>query len=361
MTISIIDSASINGLLKMAGDEGMLEDREDHGDKLLFSLNKQQLPNWHKHQILEQVILNDKVYSVRDIPFDWLRGEFLEMGLIEMSKVENENLNMVEKVSPELIEGMLLARGYDADLDRWHTILKVGIDAADEINEYERLNPGIKIDSFSNLIRGTIDKKFKNSKQYKLASKWNKAVLDAKPITNVIEELLLLSSHAKVQECYLKVPVFSQSDSLVSIPSNEPPITGEVTQIYRITTQKLGSIPVLDSLQSALLLAKQPETIALRAKITEWVKSIDNSSVDVTTKIQNEINKAASNLTKASRLKSTGFITGIISIPVSAIGIVNPFLGALGLSLTCIGVVFDRVGTSIEKSVNWIGFGSYRS
>lgn len=357
MPETILDNSSIDGLLRIAGEEGLLEDRDDHGDKLLYSLNKRPLSEWHRQQILEQVVINSKLYSAREIPFDWLKGDFLDMNLIEQAGNVVENKDEIKQVAPEIIEGMLIARGQNSNLNKWLKLLKKGVTILDEIEKYERDNPGIKVENPGDIIRGMIDDEFSKSEQYRLASRMNKVIIDTIPIRSVLEELLKLSNIASVNQYQLRVPIYRPSANLINLHSNKQ-IDGTATHIYRITSKELGFFPICTSLRDALTLKDNKTTIALREKIDAWVNSFENSSVDLTTSIQKEIQKAGDSLIKSNKMKKAGYVTGLISIPFSAIGIVNPFLGALGLTLTCLAVIFEKSGVNIERSVQWVGFGS---
>lgn len=360
MIKTILDSSSINGLLRMAGEEGLLADREDYGDRFLYGLGKRPLAEWHRQQILEQVILNDRVCHLNKVPLDWLKGDFVHMGLLEESRVEEGNTSCLDRVSPALIEGMLLARGYESDLNKWQRTLADAQLALSAVEEYEARNPRGKADGLSVLLRGAVDQRFRATEYFQLVSRRNLANQEAAPIIRVIEELISLSNYAKRTGCHLRVPLHHPSANLINIPNAEY-VGGEATQVFRVTTQQLGLFPICETLREALALAKRPETLSLRAKIAEWVSSINTSSVDVTENIQRDIKHAVTALNTARRMKSAGFLTAIVSIPISAVGIVNPFFGALGLTMTCIGVFLDQSGTSTETNLSWIGFGTTRS
>ncbi len=108
----VLDNASINGLLKMAADEGLLFDQEEKSDKMLASLRRHFfLPEWQRQQVLEQVVLNTKIQAMRNTPFDWLYGELVDVSLLQNAERKPESTEEGRQISFELIEGMLRAEG----------------------------------------------------------------------------------------------------------------------------------------------------------------------------------------------------------------------------------------------------------
>ena len=357
MPEAALDSTSIRGLLRMAGDEGLLRDREDYGDKLLFSLRRRPLPEWHKQQILEQVVLNSKIHSVGRLPLDWVEGDFLDLGLIHLAAQDSRGDYECDQFSPEILEGMLRARGYDRSFEEWLQVFREAEAVLNEVEDFKQTHPNEAFESTRILIQAMVDRDLRKSEKYDLAQKWNKANLEVGPLMSVFEEYLSLSEYAsKVTRC-MRTPVYRLSPNLVSLSPN-PHIDGEAIQIYRLATENLGVIPIMSSLTEAIELSKHPDTVAFRAQIDQWLESLQDTSVDRTSQIQKDIRKATESLTKARDRKRCGFLTGIISIPVSLAGLLNPFIGALGLSLTCIGVLLDRSAQKQVDSVRWVSFGS---
>lgn len=357
MPKTILDRASINSLLKMAGEEGLLKDRLDRGDKLLYSLTQRTLPEWHRQQILEQVILNSKLYSKEKIPFDWLEGDFLDLDLIQCFESQQTLYDEILDISPELLEGILLANGIKPDFIKFKSLFKKGLEISDKIEKYKQIHSISEFNKISIFVCGMIDSKYRNSQEYKLAEELNKINIEIGPIIRVIEEIIELSQYARDNEFQLKIPVYKQSANLINL-SDQSYNDYEAIKVFRITTQKLGVIPFCSTLRQSLKLANDPATIALRNQIENWLVSLKDGIADKSIFIQNKIQKANDRLLKSYKLKTAGFFSGIIAIPVSAVGILNPFLGALGLSLSCIAVIFERTAKKIENNVKWIGFGS---
>jgi hypothetical protein len=107
-----------------------------------------------------------------------------------------------------------------------------------------------------------------------------------------------------------------------------------------------------------LELAKDPATSAIREKINEWRASLPKGTAARTEKIQAEIQKATESLITSKRLKAAGYISGVVALPVSAVGLFNPFFGAVGLGLGCVAVMCERKAAKIHDDVRWVGFGS---
>ena len=110
MPNTVLDSSSINGLLQMAYEEGLLQDRQDFGDRFLYGLSRRPLAEWHRQQILEQIILNSQLYGINQVPLDWLEGDFLRAGLLKWGKIEGELKDEGIQIAPEIIDGMPRAK-----------------------------------------------------------------------------------------------------------------------------------------------------------------------------------------------------------------------------------------------------------
>ena len=359
MPETILDRASIEGLLKMAGEEGLLRDRKNHGDLLLAGLGQRPCSEWHRQQILEQVIINSKVHTLWDIPFDWLEGDLLALDFIECKKADSDPISEAKAVAPEIIEGMLRAEGFDKPFDEWIPLVETFGDVLKMVEAYEISHPNTRFDHLSTWVRGMVDREYRDSEEYLLATKWNEAYGAARPLLSAVDEFLKLSELATSTTRYLRTPIYRMSPNLLNLKP-DPVTDTPVVHIYRIATEQLGVFPVCTSLRMALALARHQDAVSLRNHMDEWLQSLTSDSVDVTARIQTDITQASNSLVKARALKTAGQIVGYVSIPISAIGIVNPLLGALGFSLTCVAIVIDQSARNFERQVSWLGFGTSR-
>lgn len=354
----LLDTASVHGLLRMAADEGLLRDREDCGDRFLYGLQQRVLPEWHRQQILEQVILNSRIHTLGRIPVDWLEGELLALGLVCRAEASQASSSENPDLSAEVIEGMLRALGYERPFADWVRAFERFEAARSAAEAFQRIHPGANMEPFDSMIRATHDDEYRDTEQYRLCSECNMAWNEVHPLASVVEEYLSLSECASRTTRYLKTPVYHMSANLYHLPlgcdGDNPSLS-----IYRIVTSKLGVIPVCHSLTETLGLSMRDDTVALRYHIDEWLASLDGDSADATSRIQRDIERASVSLARGKSLSAAGTIMGYMSIPASIAGIVNPLLGAVGLGLSCVGVVCDQIGQGVADRVRWVAFGSH--
>lgn len=342
----------------MASEEDLLKDRPDRGDLLLKGLQQRPFPDWHRQQILEQLLINSRVHTLWDVPFDWLEGEFLSLDLIHFDKSEVVPIDVGEAVAPEVVEGLLRARGYELPFSEWVRHYEEFDRVLQRVHDYESLG-GTEFNALQAWIRGTLARsgEDKQSSEYLLALDWNKTYGKVQPLFAAFEEFLQLDQFAKSTTQYLRTPIYEMSPNLINFKSNST-LDNEAVRVYRIATQELGVIPVCTSLRKALSLAQQPTAVALRDHIEEWAQSLRDDSVDITKRIQHDISKASNSLVKANALHTAGQIVGYISIPTSVAGFISPLLAALGFSLTCVAILIDQTGSAIDRRINWLGFGT---
>lgn len=358
MPETVLDSSSVLGLLQMATDESLLRDIPGNDDKFLGSLQARPLPDWRRQQILEQIIINSRIYTLQNLPFDRIEGEFLDMNLLNVAKGGTKHDEEVKSISPELIEGMLRGKGYDKTYDEWLTIFNSSNAVLKEVTEYEARHPDTNLDNpIKAFTLGMVDREYQDSEEYKLSMKWNQASNMAAPLMSAFEEFVSLSNYATSNSRYLRTPIYNLSPNLFNLKP-ESPNDNEAVYVFRIVTEQLGTFPVCSSLRQALKLANSPDAKALRDKMDEWLRSLQNDSADLTTKIQKDIQKATKSIHKANTVAIAGTVSGYISLPVSAIGIVNPLLGAVGLALTVVAMIADNHSKTLRNSVRWVGFGS---
>jgi hypothetical protein len=359
MPESVLDNASIEGLLKMAADEKLLCDRADRGDMFVYGLEKYrvQTSRWHKQQILEQVVLNDRIHSAREIPFDWLDGDFLDLNMIVCSQPTRQvDFQEAIVISPDILEGMLAARGADTDLARYDRVYKeIAGPVLAEIHDFES-QTGTLFDSGSLRLQGIVNPALRYTRGYTLAVKWGEIESQLRPVTAVVEEFLSLSNVAEAHSINLKTPIRQQSDNLVNFRESKG--ENDAIQVFRIATQALGQIPFCETLRETIALAREPETAALRLKIDEWICSLPHGIADRTLKIQTEIRDASECLLKSKKIQNFGYISGIVALPISTVGMWNPFFGALGLGLGCVAVMCEKMDRDKRDELAWFGFGS---
>lgn len=289
MPITLLDSSSINGLLQIAYEEGLLRDRQDFGDRFLYGLSRNPLAEWHKQQILEQVILNSQLCGINKVPLDWLEGEFLQTNVIQWKEADNVVDEGIQ-IAPEIIDGILRAKGQNIPIKQYDARFNAMKAVFDKVDEYNKKHPNDEFDSQKIFSRGMFDPKFRNSRVFKLGRKYNKAWSDFKPLADTVDEFIRLSNFAGNNGTNLKTPIYTESSNLINIFS-PPKLEGEVVNIFRFVTNQLGSLPFLPTLKSTLELADAPETKALREQIDNWSQSINKGTASVTEMIQKDIKK----------------------------------------------------------------------
>lgn len=358
MPEAVLDSVSIKSLLRMAGAEGLLFDCDDVGDRLLYTAERYgaPIPEWHRQQILEQLVLNTRVHSTQRVPFDWLKGDFLDMGLLcNTEATVDTRFDDAISMSPDIIEGMLLTRGADPDLANYDQVFEAEMEPLlAKVEDYESEH-GTEFNHTSLILRGAVNRDFRTSPEFKLAQDWNAVQKKLRPAVSVIEEFMSMSQVAKANGLGLKTPIHQQTANLLNLSQKE---ADDSTQVFRIVTKALGRIPVCDTLRDTIALSRAPATRALREMIDEWLTSLPSGEANRTQKIQAEIKKASDGLIAAQNLKVAGYISGVIAIPISAVGLVNPLLSAIGFGLGCVAVICEERGTVKQNSVKWVGFGS---
>jgi hypothetical protein len=339
----------------MAADEGLLRDGHDHGDKLLAGLRP--CPEWHRQQILEQVLLNSKLHTLWDIPFDWLEGEFLGHDILQYERTPGGPHDSADAVSPEILEGLLVARGEERPFDDWIPIIERSKEILIQIDAFELAHQGATFKPMEHKVRGMVDPNYRDSEAYLLATRWNEAQVSAQPLLSVVDEFLELSEAATTGTRFLKTPVYCMSANLIRLRADAT-VDSAATRVYRLATEQLGVLPICNSLRQALELGRRPEVAALRSMLDEWLPSLDRDVADVTAKIQADIARASTHLVNGNRLLRVGQFLGYASIPASAAGIVHPLFNALGISMSCVAVVLERSGHAMRKHVDWLGFGT---
>lgn len=359
MLETVLDTSSKNVLLRLAGDEGLLVDRPD-GDGFLASLRHHPLHEWHKQQVLEQVVLNSKIHALTAPPWDRMEGELVGMGIIHSPKNVPELKEEGRAVSPELIEGMLRSKGYDQGFEKWISIFEDSRIVFNEVMQYQEQHHGIELNINDVIIRGALDREYGRSPEFNLAQRWNIAKQAVSPLLSAVEELLRLDQYANATSIHLRTPIYRLSPNLLNL-TTVPTSDNSAVHIYRLTTQKLEVIPFCATLRSAIELSKHPDAVALREKISEWLLSFSANSVGLTDRIQRDIDKASRSLLRAKRCEKVGAICGHLSIPVSLAAALSPFLGALGLSLKCVAVLAEDASHALRTRVRWVGFGSNRA
>jgi len=240
-------------------------------------------------------------------------------------------------------------------LIRYERLFKEAEEVSERIAQFEK-DENIKFDSQSFLFRGAINQSFRQSAGYKLAQEWSEANRKVAPAVGVVEEFLALAEVAESSHLHLKTPIHKQSANLINLRPDDP--DSDATQVFRIASDALGRIPICNSLRDTIELANEPETVALRHKIDQWLESLPHGEADRTLQIQQEIAHASETLIKSRSLQAAGYITGIIGVPLSLAGFINPFCGALGLTLDCIAIFCDRKAHHDREKVKWVGFGS---
>src|SRR5688572_26968708 len=109
MTQTVLDTTSVDVLYRMAGDEGLLSDLPE-GDGLLQSLGKRPVLEWHKQQVLEQVVLNTTLHSLAPLPTQRVDGDFWQMGILYSAPNVPEPTEEGRAISPDVLEGLLRAK-----------------------------------------------------------------------------------------------------------------------------------------------------------------------------------------------------------------------------------------------------------
>lgn len=358
MTETVLDSSSTNALFRMAGDEGLLVDLPD-GDGFLSSLRQRPLDDWHRQQILEQLILNSRIHTLTKLPTERVDGEFLSMGITHCPETTPILSTQGKSISPELIEGMLRSQGYHQTFYDWLPILEASNRVFNEVCKYEDAHSGIKLNSLSCFVRGMVDSKYGQSYEYKLAHRWNKAQSAVSPLLSAVQEFLQLSEYATEASVYLRTPIYKLSPNLVNLSAD--PIDNTAVFVYRLTTEKLGVMPLCTTLRDALELSRHPDAISLREQMAAWLTSFGEDRAALTIGIQREIEKASRSLVRAKRWETVGMICGHLSIPMSMAAVIEPFLGALGFGLKCVAVLSEDAGHIVKHGVRWVGFGSAKS
>ena len=358
MPETILDSTSTNALFRMAGDEGLLVDRPE-GDGFLHSLRQRPLHEWHRQQVLEQLIINSRIHTLTELPTKRVDGEFLGMGLVHCPETVPEWSEEGRSISPELIEGMLRSRGYQQSFDYWLSILEASRIVFDEVCKFEDDHPGTKIKVLESTVRGMVDHDYRKSQEYQLSQRLNEANNSVSPFLSTVEEFLRLSQYASENSVYLRTPVYCLSPNLVNLTTNSKDNNNAVF-VYRLITEKLGVMPLCTTLRGTLELSRHPDAVALRKNISDWLASFGDDRADLTIRIQREIEKASQSLVRAKRWTTAGTICGHLSIPVSMAASIEPFLGALGFGLKCVAVLSEDASHMLKRRVRWVGFGSTR-
>jgi hypothetical protein len=352
----VLDNFSVFGILRMAEEEGLLRDKEGN-DGYLYSLKQRPFSDWHRQQILEQIILNSKVHTICDIAFDVIEGDFLTTDLIQVAQQIPNAASEGKAVAPEIVEGLLRSRGYEKEFDEWIEIFERFRPIYEEVSRFEAQNPDAKIGGWGLFVRAVIDEKFEESSEYKLARKWNQAYGEVSPLLSAVEEYIKLSDYASSSTHSLRTPIYRLSANMINLTSDDYS-DNTALNVYRITTQELGFVPTCSSLRQALEITNNPDVLALRHQIDAWLESLSHDSVDLTSKIQGEIKKASKSLAKANALQTASEYMGYISLPISIVSNFIPFVGAVGFGIDCVATIFEKYGKHIEEKVRWVSLGS---
>jgi hypothetical protein len=110
--------------------------------------------------------------------------------------------------------------------------------------------------------------------------------------------------------------------------------------------------------KQTLKLAKDPGTMALRAKIQEWTDSLTEESGATTERIQQEIKDTLRILEKTGVGSTISNITTYIAIPIGLAAIVSGLAAAVGWICTIGGTIGLATSQVAKRKYQWASFGS---
>ena len=129
--------------------------------------------------------------------------------------------------------------------------------------------------------------------------------------------------------------------------------------LLRITARKLGKLPYRATLRESLALARDPVTRELRAQLNMWLSELQAGNVSIIEKMERDIAKATTALSRAYIGRRIGTLTTWLGVPtVVAEMILGLPLPYLGISITAVGAAAASYEDEQIKKHGWATFGN---
>jgi hypothetical protein len=115
--------------------------------------------------------------------------------------------------------------------------------------------------------------------------------------------------------------------------------------------------PIGYTLSQTIEISNTPEAKAYRNKINEWASLLNEGNTQNYQPILDDVNNAIKALNYREWFTRIGEVCTCIGIPLSVVGLVNPFAGVVGLSISTLGGISLGATKIIPMMNRWAMFG----
>lgn len=356
--VVIAPSASA-ALLALASREGLLRAIGERADGCLKLCVSRTYPDWLVAQALEQVVLFEQVHMMKFFPKDFLEGEFIESNIFFDIREQAPVTGVITELEPAIFNGILRSDGISPILFVDAAWLERFNIAVNERCAWEtKFGENFPADMIVMILELGLKNKGVTVPKYIQAEQIRQRFEEFIPLIRAFTGYFEVVANAQERLAHMMVPIMPGSDYGLYRP---PVLTKEFnvpTTLLRLTSSRLGVIPHGQSLRQTLEMAKNPATVALREKITEWTNSIMNDDAATMGKIQKEISKSLDYLKVAKAGSAVSDICTYISVPLALVSLVSGFTTALGWACTIAGTASLATNHVLAKQNRWASFGS---
>lgn len=368
----VLDSAAAELLISIAVAEGILVWDRKNDDGLGKRYLDRQHPKWLVDQVLEQVVLFDKLFLSSTIPRQFLWGDLLDEGKIGFLDTDGKTDEIPDIPMPrELLESLFEAHGLTdnplKDPTIWQEAEKAELATlAWEKKYHEKAKGG------SEFIGAWMAEKIlrhsshgsHSDNRYDELQQIRKGLDRMRPATNAILSFVRATSLAEERHSALMTPVLHYCEPSPSIDYLENSEANLQTAILKLTTSRLKIPKGLHSLQHALELATEPATIDLRQQIQIWSQDLIDGDEQSVRKIEKDIERAMFALKLGEKVSSLGNLCSYIGVSSMFVPTLLPqlsgMMATIGGTVTVVGSMAPLAVNAINRRKRWATFGSVR-
>ena len=366
----VLDSGTTYALLKLAADEGLVEERRDETDAFLERITRMPLASSLKERILDQVVLSPNILTFQPLPGHGLSGELMENGTLQAIEPPDDAEIEFDAIPAELLQGMASARGNDIPVEEVPKRLQQFGVAFDEQKQHFA-SVGREYPTVWQIL-GSATSRFVAGKGFDLnlppqghtvndmavRARYEEAYQRARPLLDAWDEYARLQRIAVDRSALLMIAATEQTSEAVRREDANALEDKTPLGLYKVVATKLGKLTHRTTLRETLQLAEDPATASLRESLPIWLDRMvaeDSTSADL---VATEITKALSALAQASRVAAVGKVVGYFAAPVAT---AEYFLGlppVAGLHVELISRILDLKAGELTAKHAWLSFGN---
>lgn len=368
---AVLDHGSTVALLRIAYDEGLIQEDPQKTDFFLEGLRRRSTPEWLRRQVLEQIVLTPRVKTFAPLPREGIYGPLIDEGTLEMIEPPSEQSIQLDALPVDIISGMLLGVGTSIPVSEFLPRLAAAEATLAEVEEH-RLTHGKDLPTelqvfTAAVIRSAAGKGFDlnlppdgyTQAELDLARRNREAYAAARPIVDCGIEFSNLVTAAGNGSTLVKTPFVEPTAQLVpgSPPNLRTGIPNEIG-LFRVVATDLGKLTHRHTLRDTLKLSREAATTSLREHLPIWLDQLSQQDISGTELVQKEIKRAADELERISGLTTARRIMGYFAIPVDLLELILQLPPILGISLELISRGLEIKERSVTNRNRWLAFGN---